>query len=183
MRKSTSRRFGCPPRDRLRRLGVCQQLRVDGATNHHSAFPRRAPEQASSLWRERTARPDHGNGIRVDGGSHCPCGSSSRRCRIQAAISSLPPGNVPKLPTYFSKGFAGARAGRMTVRLPSSTNSTRSPTRRPKRLRILCGTVTCPFVLITLDSVMFLPALPTVRIGFPTDRVKLFSGTAGECDE
>src|ERR1700682_1100934 len=58
-------------------------------------------------------------------------------------------------PTYFSKGFSGARAGRMVVRSLSTTNSTRSPFFSPSRLRISRGTVICPLLLIVLEGAIF----------------------------
>ncbi len=99
--------------------------------------------------------------------------------RTQALIPSNPPGNGPRTPIYFSNGFPAARAGRMTVSLPRTTNSTRSPTLKPNRVRILFGTVTCPLVLMTLESAISLPSIPTVRISIPTSQVKPFAGRAG----
>src|SRR5271166_2123843 len=59
---------------------------------------------------------------------------------------------------YFSKGFSSERAGRITVRSPSTTNSTRSPTANPRRLRISCGTVIWPLLLIVLEFLIFTSA-------------------------
>jgi hypothetical protein len=40
-------------------------------------------------------------------------------------------------------------------RSPSTTNSTRSPAERPRRLRTSCGTVTWPFELMELEYLIF----------------------------
>ena len=96
------------------------------------------------------------NDEKIVAGSHGLWDSSSRRLRTHALISSFPPGKVPKAPAYFSNGFPAVRAGRMTVSLPCTMNSTRSPALKPNRVRILFGTVTCPFELRTLESAISL---------------------------
>lgn len=61
----------------------------------------------------------------------------------------------------------------MIVWFPWTTNSTLSPTLRPNRVRTLFGTVTCPFVLMTLEFAISLPSIPKVRIAIPTFQVNL----------
>src|SRR5260370_30486546 len=80
--------------------------------------------------------------------------SSSRNLRTHAFASRMLE-KAGSAPTYFSKGFSGARAGRMVVRSLSSTNSTRSPFFSPSRLRISRGTVICPLLLIVLEGGIF----------------------------
>src|SRR5260370_28038588 len=80
--------------------------------------------------------------------------SSSRNVRTQAFASWMLE-KAGSAPTYFSKGFSGARAGRMVVRSLSTTNSTRSPFFSPSRLRISRGTVICPLLLIVLEAAIF----------------------------
>src|SRR5258708_30987309 len=89
--------------------------------------------------------------------------SSSRNVRTQAFASWMLE-KAGSAPTYFSKGFSGARAGRMVVRSLSTTNSTRSPFFSPSRLRISRGTVIWPLLLIVLERVIFTPPLYSKNI-------------------
>ena len=63
-----------------------------------------------------------------------------------------PPGNVLRATRYRPKALEVDRVGRITVLSPSTTNSTRSPVARPRRVRISCGTVTCPLRLMLCTS-------------------------------
>src|ERR1700687_1015384 len=89
--------------------------------------------------------------------------SSSRNVRTHAFASWMLE-KAGSAPTYFSKGFSGARAGRMVVRSFSTTNSTRSPVFSPSRLRISRGTVICPLLLIVLEGAIFTYLLYTKDI-------------------
>src|SRR5579859_5138587 len=80
--------------------------------------------------------------------------SSSRNARTHAFASRMLE-KAGSAPTYFRKGFSGARAGRIVVRSFSTTNSTRSPALSPRRLRTSRGTVICPLLLIELKRAIF----------------------------
>src|SRR3982074_3034069 len=103
---------------------------------------------ARSEW---LCRPESRENVGVDSSPHLRRGTLFRKSSTQALISFSPPRNVPTAPLYFSDGFCTDRAGRMAVRSPSTTNSTGSPVERPRRLRICCGTVIWPLLLIVLE--------------------------------
>src|SRR5208283_5077356 len=136
------------------------KFRINRPADHQGTLRCYAPEQRCHSWNDRATGPESGDNIGINSGSHRFSGSSSRMLRTHSLISAIPPGKVPKAPAYFSKGFPAGLAGRMSVSLPRTTNSTRSPTLKPKRARIFFGTVTCPLVLMTLEFAIFLTLHP-----------------------
>src|SRR5580704_17212138 len=127
-----------------------QQFYIHRCANHHSAACVRLRQLRRNLRGQRLDRPQRKKNIRVHRRPHLRP-RSLRISSTQALISFLPPGNVPSTALYLSNGLAVDRDGRITVRSPSTTNSTRSPAESPSRWRISCGTVTCPLLLMVLE--------------------------------
>src|SRR5713226_7124550 len=104
---------------------------------------------------ERLFGPQGGDDVGVNRGPHrWSSGSASRNAAIHALIC-LALEKAGRAPTYFTKGFSAGRAGRIVVRSSSTTNSTRSPSLSPRRLRISSGTVIWPLLLMVLVRPIF----------------------------
>src|SRR5207237_8907694 len=111
--------------------------------------------------------PDSNEHVAVNGGTHLP--RNSRTHLTTAFLPRAMPG--PPMPRYFSNGLL-VRTGRTRTPPPSLSKSNLSPGCTPSALRISCGTVIWPLLVMRAAFFMIDSPIPLLTLSCDSLLVK-----------